>query len=187
MPKKRPPLKAVVTYLEQTSRPKLFVPMPVNLQVALMKQVDMPLHFYRYLQYRTGLEYHWVARLRLDDEALQKIIHDPATSIHVLYLKGAPAGFFELNSIDPETVSLEYLGLMRHARGLGLGRWFLSQALEAAWGLNPLSVKVNTCTLDHSAALPLYQKLGFTPVGQSETFINPLTDADILRNNGPEN
>lgn len=178
-----PPLKAVVTYLEQTTRPKLFVPMPVNLQVALMKQADMPLHFYRYLQYRTGLEYHWVARLRLDDEALRKIIHDPATIIHVLYLKGAPAGFFELHSADQETVSLEYFGLMPHVRGLGLGRWFLSQALEAAWGLNPLRLKVSTCSLDHGAALPLYQKLGFEPVGQSETFINPLTDRDIIRIN----
>ncbi len=183
MAKKPPPLKAVVTYLEQTSRPKLFVPMPVNLHVALMKQVDMPLHFYRYLQYRTGLHYHWVARLRLDDTALRKIIHDPATSIHVLYLNGAPAGFFELHNPDPETVSLEYFGLMDHARGLGLGRWFLSQSLEAAWGLNPLKVKVSTCTLDHGAALPLYQTFGFEPVGQSETFIHPLTDADIIRIN----
>ena len=39
-------LKTVVTYLEQTARPKLFVPMPVNLQVALMQQTEMPLHFY---------------------------------------------------------------------------------------------------------------------------------------------
>lgn len=177
------PLKAVVTYLEQTERPKLFVPMPVNLQVALMKQADMPLHFYRYLQYRIGLEYHWVARLRLDDAALGKIIHDPATIIHVLYLKGAPAGFFELDRIDQETVNLEYFGLMPHARGLGLSRWFLLQALEAAWGLNPQRVTVNTCTFDHAAALPLYQKIGFEPIGQSETFTNPLTDKDILRFN----
>ena len=27
---------------------------------------------------------------------------------------------------------------------------------------------------------PLYQKLGFVPVGQSETFVHPLTEADLL-------
>ncbi len=175
------PLKAVVTFLEQTARPKLFVPMPVNLHVALMKQTDMPLHFYRYLQYRVGRNFHWVARLRLDDSSLAKIVHDPATAIHVLYLNGAPAGFFELNNSDPQKVSLEYFGTMREAHGLGLGRWFLSQAIEAAWNLNPLKVTVNTCTLDHPAALPLYQKLGFMPVGQSDTFLHPLTDDDLLR------
>ena len=144
--------------------------MPVNLHVALMKQADMPLHFYRYLQYRVGREFHWVARLRLDNAALAKIIHDPTTAIHVLYLNG-----------DPEKVSLEYFGTMRQAHGLGLGRWFPSQAIEAAWNLNPLKVTVNTCTLDHPADMPLYQKLGFVPVGQSDTFLHPLTDDDILR------
>ena len=180
MARRQPPLRAVVTYLEQTERPKLFIPMPVNLQVALLKQTDMPVHFYRYLQYRTGRDYHWVARLRLKDDALSQIIHNPATSIHVLFLNGAPAGFFELDSSNAETVSLEYFGLMRHAQGLGLGAWFLSQAIETAWSFTPLTMTTRTCTLDHPAALPLYQKLGFVPVGQSETFIHPLTEADLL-------
>ena len=181
MARDRAPLKAVVTYLEQNQRPTLLCPMPVNLHVALMKQAEMPLHFYRYLQYRIGREWHWVARLRLNDGALSKIVHDPETSIHVLYLNGAPAGFFELHRTNAETVNLEYFGLMPHAYGRGLGRWFLSQALEAAWELSPLKVTVNTCTLDHPAALPLYQKLGFTPIGQTETFIHPLGDTDLLR------
>ena len=176
-------IKTVVTYLEQSVRPSMAIPMPVNLHIALMKQIDIPLHFYRYLQYRTGLDYHWVARLRLDDDALGKIVHSANTHIHVLFRQGAPAGFFELAKIDEQTVSLEYFGLMSHATGLGLGRWFLSQALEAAWELGPERVTVNTCTLDHGAALPLYQKLGFQPIGQSETFIEPLSEDDILRLN----
>lgn len=171
----------MVTYLEQLKRPPFLAPMPVNLHVALMKQTDMPLHFYRYLQYHTGREWHWVARLRLTDAALSKMIHDPATSIHVLYVNGAPSGFFELNKTGSGNVNIEYFGLMRHAQKMGLGRWFLSQALEAAWEMSPAKVTVNTCTLDHPAALPLYQKLGFTPIGQSETFIHPLTEKDLLR------
>ncbi len=183
MARRPAPLKAVVTYLEQPERPKIFEPMPVNLHVALMKQTEIPLHFYRYLQQRTGQGYHWVARLRLDDAALAKIVHAQTTAIHVLYLNGAPAGFFELSAADPQIVSLEYFGIMGHARGLGLGRWFLAQAIEAAWNFNPSKLKVSTCSLDHPAALPLYQKLGFVPIGQSETFIHPLNDTDILRIN----
>ena len=70
---------------------------------------------------------------------------------------------------------------MQEAQGLGLGRWFLLQAIEAAWNLNPLKVTVNTCTLDHPAALPLYQKLGFVPVNQTDAIFHPLSDDDILR------
>lgn len=181
MARARAPLRAVVTYLEQVKRPAIMAPMPVNLHVALMKQAEIPLHFYRYLQYHTGREWHWVARLRLHDDALSKIVHNRDTSIHVLYISGAPSGFFELRHIDTDTVNLEYFGIMPHAQGLGLGRWFLAQALEAAWDTNPHKVTLNTCTLDHPAALPLYQKLGFTPIGQSETFIHPLSEADLLR------
>jgi hypothetical protein len=63
----------------------------------------------------------------------------------------------------------------------GLGKWLLGQAVATAWGMKPGRVTVNTNTLDHPAALPLYQRVGFVPVGQTETFIHPLTDEDHLR------
>jgi len=78
-------------------------------------------------------------------------------------------------------VTAAVITLALESLGLGLGRWFLAQAIETAWSFNPLRATVRTCTLDHPAALPLYQKMGFVPVGQSETFIHPLTEADILR------
>ena len=33
----------------------------------------------------------------------------------------------------------------------------------------------------YRAALSLYQKMGFAPTGQTETFIHPLTDEDHVR------
>ena len=178
---RKSPRKAVVTYLEQNERPKLTAPMPVNLHVALMRQERMPLHFYRYLQYRIGRRWHWVARLRLDDTALAALVHSQETTIDVLYLDGAPTGLFELRGQKDDSINIEYFGMMDHAHGLGLGRWFLKQAIDAAWELSPNKVTINTCTLDHPAALPLYQKFGFEPIGQSDTFIHPLTDEDLLR------
>lgn len=175
------PLTTTVTYLEMAKPPSGHHPLPINVQAALMRTRDIPLHFYRYLQYRIGRDFHWVYRLRLDDETLAAIVHDPATSIDVLYLDGAPAGFFELKRESEEVVDLAYFGLMKHAQGRGLGRWFLRQAIDAAWALGPDRVTVNTCTLDHKAALSLYQKMGFSPIGQTETFIHPMTDADHLR------
>jgi GNAT superfamily N-acetyltransferase len=68
--------------------------------------------------------------------------------------------------------------MMQHATGLGLGRWFLGAAIEAAWSTGPKQISVQTCTLDHPAALPLYQKLGFSPVGQQKEMVQPLTLAE---------
>jgi GNAT superfamily N-acetyltransferase len=65
--------------------------------------------------------------------------------------------------------------MMEHAMGQGLGRWFLGAAIAACWATRPQLVTVQTCTLDHPAALPLYQKLGFTPVGQSRETILPMS------------
>lgn len=181
MTKRPQALKTTVTYLEMNAPPSVHYPLPVNLQAAIMRAQPIPLHFYRYLQYRTGGPWHWVYRLRLDDEALAGIVHDAATTVDVLYVDGAPAGFFELHREDDATVDLAYFGLMDHVRGRGLGKWFLVQAVTSAWQLGPSRVTVNTCTLDHRAALPLYQRVGFTPVGQSEALIKPLTDDDLLR------
>lgn len=175
------PLTATVTYLEMRSPPRSHFPLPVNIQAAMIEAHNIPLHFYRYLQYRTGRRWHWVYRLRLDDAALSAIVHSDRTQIDVLYVDGAPAGFFELYREDDSTVDLAYFGLMPHVHGRGLGKWFLSQAVNAAWASKPVRVTVNTNTLDHPAALPLYQRIGFEPVGQSEAFIQPLTDEDHLR------
>ena len=73
-----------------------------------------------------------------------------------------------------ESVELAYFGIMEHALGQGVGRWFLGAAIDAAWSTGPEIVTVQTCTLDHPAALPLYQKLGFSPVGQSRELVKPM-------------
>ena len=105
--------------------------------VALLKTRNMPLHFYRYLMDRVGRKWHWVNVLRLSDEELAAKIHRPDRDIRVLYLDGAPAGFFDLKPHLPEETELAYFGMMEHATGQGLGRWFLGAAIEAAWATGP--------------------------------------------------
>ena len=114
-------------------------------------------------------------------EQLAAVVHDKATTVDVLYLDGAPGGFFELHRDDDNTMDLAYFGLLPEAQGRGLGKWFLKQAIDTVWTAGASRLTVNTCTLDHKGALPLYQKLGFHPIGQSETIIHPLTDEDHLR------
>jgi GNAT superfamily N-acetyltransferase len=174
-----------VTFLEMEVAPARFPPLPVHRQVALLKTRNIPLHFYRYLMDRIGRKWHWVNALRLSDEELAAGLAYPGRDIRVLYLDGAPAGMFDLKPHAPQSVELAYFGMMEHAMGQGIGRWFLGAAIEAAWSHAPDVVTVQTCTLDHPAALPLYQKLGFSPVGQHHEMIRPMSfeerSASVMR------
>jgi len=183
-----PPTRLIdvtVTFLEMTAPPARFPPLPVHRQVALLKTRNIPLHFYRYLMDRVGRKWHWVNALRLTDEELAESLDLPGREIRVLYLDGAPAGLFDLKPHLPQSVDLAYFGMMEQAMGQGIGRWFLGAALEAAWSHRPNTVTVQTCTLDHPAALPLYQKLGFSPVGQTHELVRPMSfeerSASVMR------
>jgi GNAT superfamily N-acetyltransferase len=167
-------IAVTVTYLEMTAPPSYYPPLPVGRQIALLRTKNVPLHFYRYLMDRVGRRWHWVNALRLGDEELAAGLAMPGRDVRVLYLDGAPAGFFDLKRHPPLTVELAYFGMMEHALGQGIGRWFLGAAIDAAWSNAPETVTVQTCTLDHPAALPLYQKLGFSPVGQSRELVRPM-------------
>jgi GNAT superfamily N-acetyltransferase len=168
------PIEVTVTFLEMTAPPAHYPPLPMGRQIALLRTRNIPLHFYRYLQDRIGRKWQWVNVLRLSDEELSAKIHAPGRDIRVLYLDGAPAGFFDLKPEPGGPLELAYFGMMEQAMGQRLGRWFLGAAIEAAWSHNPTVVSVQTCTLDHPAALPLYQKLGFSPVGQTKETVVPL-------------
>lgn len=174
------PIKARVTQLEMAAPPRNSLPMPVNLQTALMSTQDIPLHYYRYLYRQIGKRWHWYNRLRMSDEELLAILRNPKVSVTILYVNGAPAGMFELSQLSGDVVELSYFGLFEHALGLGIGKWFLLQALYSAWQMSPLKVTVTTNTLDHPRALPLYQMMGFSPVSTSEVWVDPMSDAELL-------
>lgn len=129
----------------------------------------MPLAFYRYLYEQVGKPHDWTVRREMDDAELSAIIHADRTEIQVLYADGAPAGFFELDVASvPTEVEIVYFGLSVDFQGMGLGKFFLSEAIEAAWARGPSKVTLHTNTLDSPRALYIYQKAGFTPCGHSE-------------------
>ncbi len=176
-------LHATVTRLQMDERPGQFPPAPAGVQLALLKCRNMPVHFYRYLYDRVGRDWHWTAALTLSDRELSARLSSAQSDIHVLYLDGCPAGFFELRLLSFQECRLVHFGLMEHAIGRGLGRWFLGAAIRTAWAHDPRMVSVETCTLDHPAALPLYQKLGFTAVWRKEETLRELSPqerADVL-------
>lgn len=169
-PRKKPrTLTAHVTYLEMDAPPRRRVAMPTKPRMALMRAPAMPVAFYRYLYEQVGRDHHWYLRRVMDDDELAAILHADTTQIDVLYADGCPAGYFELDlSRLPDEVELAYFGLCRDYVGLGLGKWLLTNAIEAAWNKAPAKVTVHTNTLDHPRALALYQQMGFVPVATGE-------------------
>lgn len=173
MAQKRQKLTARVTHLEMTSRPQMVVPRPTRPLLALLRAENMPVAFYRYMYEQVGRDHHWYLRRVMADEELSNIINADSTQIDVLYANGCPAGFFELNLVDlPEKVELAYFGLCRDFTGLGIGKWFLYCAVDAAWDHGPAKVTVHTNSLDDPRALPLYQRMGFEPVGIGEEVVD---------------
>jgi GNAT superfamily N-acetyltransferase len=120
--------------------------------------------FYRYLYDTVGGPYVWWLRRALPDQDLAALLRMPGLSIHVLYVNGEPAGFYELDARPWPDINLSYFGLMPHAVGKGMGHAFLRHAVDQAWSFGVRGMTVNTCTADHPRALPTYIRMGFHPV-----------------------
>lgn len=167
--KKTKTVLARVTHLEGTTPPTSSVLQPSRPRLALLEASNMPIQFYRYLFEQVGKQQHWYSRRVMSDKKLTEIIHAPTTHIHVLYGDGSPAGFFELDASKlPNQIELVFFGLTPDFQGMGIGKWFLSAAISNAWALQPEKLILQTNSLDHPAALQLYQKQGFSPVRVSE-------------------
>lgn len=164
-----------VTHLEMLREPSLSCPSPRG-KFALIRAEKPPIHFYRYLYDTVGKDYFWVNRKALNNEELAAIIHDDRVHIFVLHLNGCPAGFAELDFRQMPTAELSFLGILPEFVGQGLGRFLLCESIEIAWMHRPKRLTVQTCTLDHPSALPLYQRNGFTPCGQQEVILEAPDD-----------
>jgi GNAT superfamily N-acetyltransferase len=166
--------KTIVTHLEMIAPPRLPpAPRPPG-KYALMRAENPPVHFYRYLYDAVGRDYVWVNRKRLSDEVLASIVQHPDVEIYVLYCNGSPAGYFELDFRSLPRAELSFLGLIPEQVGSGIGSFLLREAITMAWSRDINRLIVQTCTLDHPRALPMYQRMGFTPYAQEEAELEEL-------------
>jgi thiosulfate/3-mercaptopyruvate sulfurtransferase len=134
--------------------------------------------FYRFLYPRSGALA--LGRSAADERrGAAAILRDKRTHDRVLYVNGAPAGFYEYLH-DEDTVELSHFGLFEHALGLGIGKWFLLQTLYAAWTLNPKKVRHHQQSRSSPRALQLYQMFGFSPVSTGTAIVRPLSDKELL-------
>jgi GNAT superfamily N-acetyltransferase len=154
-------LEDVITYLEMLERPAgRRVPMPLD-KLALIRAENCTVSFYRYLYDAVGEPWLWFERRLLDDRALATQILKPTIEIFVLYVRGVPAGFFELDTAAPLETKLCYFGLIPEFIGRRLGPYLLQAAIDQAWSRPLHRFWLHTSTFDHPKALSTYQQAGF--------------------------
>lgn len=153
--------RAVRTYLDMR-HPGALRPARATLPGLRVERVhNCPVSFWRYLYAEVGRTYGWVDRLAWTDADVRAYLDDPAVSLWLMSVDGAPAGYFELRGDPDGAVEIAYLGLLQEFTGRKLGSHLLTEAAERAWASGATRVWLHTSTLDHPAALPNYVGRGF--------------------------
>ena len=162
-------LEYTVTFLEMTSPPGPPPPPPfgTNGGFALIRAKAPPRRWFLHLYQSVGAGHEWTDWLRADPVELDAFLQDPSVALYSLIVDGWSGGFFMLDWRREGVCDLAYFGLAPEAQGRGFSRWLLAEALRAGWqGRGVRRMTVQTNTLDHPRALPLYQRCGFTPYAQ---------------------
>ncbi len=177
-------LATVVTTLEMRARPPLVEPPPSPL--SLERWPAPPLDRYRALFRRVGEPWLWWSRLTQSDARVAAALSDPRVRVFAVRDGQDPAGLLELDGRGAGECQLRFVALVPELAGRGHGRWLLAHALRLAWGDGVERVWLNTCTLDHPAALPAYRRAGFRAVAREvQLFADPRLTGLLPRSAGP--
>lgn len=173
---------AVVTYLEMTEKPAPAAFLESSL--SLVRWPDPEPDAYRALFRRVGARWLWYSRLAMDDARLAAELGE----VHVVADgDGSDVGMVELDLREPGECLIRFLGLVPELAGAGHGRWLMARTLELAWRPGVTRVHINTCSLDHPAALPAYLRAGFTAYARAfESFPDPRLAGLLPRDAAPQ-
>jgi GNAT superfamily N-acetyltransferase len=163
-------LGAVVTYLEMTEQPGPLSPAP-SAPLRLERWNEPDTGRYRRLFEKVGGPWLWYSRLAMDDETLAAAMAE----VHaVLDSGGEEVGLVELDFRTRGECLIRFLGLVPELSGRGHGPWLFAETMKLTWRPGVSRVHVNTCTLDHPAALRAYLKAGFRAYKRAfESFPDP--------------
>ena len=159
--------EVTVWYLRQDD-PAQLKPAPdpggVEVREAKIRQWRVNRFFYELV----GEPWQWVDKLAWSEQQWREYAERASLRTWIAMVEGSPAGYFELEKRSDDSVEICYFGLAAPFFGRGLGGFLLSRAVEEAWAWEAARVTVNTCSLDHPAALSNYQARGFS-IDRSET------------------
>jgi GNAT superfamily N-acetyltransferase len=155
-------------YLEQLSAGELRPARDPGPGVEITRAEIPSPEFSRFLYTAVGGDWLWTDRLPWTCDQWAAWLDRPGTETWVAYLRGTPAGYFELDPQAEAVVELSCFGLLPAFIGKGIGGRLLECAMTRAWDLaerwperTPTKrVWVHTSSLDGPAALGNYQARG---------------------------
>ena len=153
---------ATVTFLEMHQKPLEKLELLVDSTFTLIPK-PISAETYRTYYYKVGEKVNWLDRMVMPDEELYQKINADNTDIFIMYINDVPAGFAEFIK-EVDFTEILYFGLFPDFVGKGFGNYFLKWVIEKAWSFQPKWIQLNTCSLDHPNALPIYKKAGFVPI-----------------------
>ncbi len=153
---------ATVTFLEMHQKPLEKLGWRPD---STFKLIPKPIYVetYRTYYYHVGEKFNWLDRMVMPDEELSQKINADNTDIFLMFIRDVPAGFAEFVK-ESDFTEILYFGLFPDFVGKGFGNYFLQWVIQQAWSYQPKWIQLNTCTLDHPNALPVYKKAGFVPI-----------------------
>ena len=178
-------LANVVTYLEMRTAPPQSLT-PTTSEYSIRRVARPELDWYRRLYRAIGEPWLWFSRLRLSDEELSAILHDPVVDVFALSHSGEDHGLLEFDRRSFPDIELSFFGVTPTLIGKGAGRALLRHCLPIAWEHHPQRVWLHTCTSDHPGALAFYLKAGFVPYKRAiEIADDPRVTGDMPRTAAP--
>ena len=156
-------LNYTVSYLSlEMKNIKFFEDVPNNKHLSFLRAIAPNPSYFLYLYKEVGRKYEWTDWLRSEREVLERFLTDENVVLYSLLLKGETKGFFVLDYRRLSLCDLAYFGLFDDVTGRGLGKLMMNKVFQVIIEQdNVKTLTVNTNTLDHKSALPLYQKAGF--------------------------
>lgn len=156
-------MPVVVTYLEMRKPSLRGAALPDGLTFV---ELSPDVKTYRDLFRRVGEDWLWFGRALLSDDALSKVLDDPALRIFTLIKDGQPEAVMELDFREDGACELAYFGLTSALIGSGAGAYLMDRAVEHAFAAPIDRFTVHTCTGDSQQAMAFYHRSGFKPIMQ---------------------
>ncbi|MFH2122182.1 MAG: GNAT family N-acetyltransferase [Pseudomonadota bacterium] len=148
----------------------------IDIEGLRIEQLTIPCPAFNYFMYRAvGGEWFWIDKLTWSEKEWKKYVERDNLQTWGAWQHGAPCGYFELEQREGEITEIAYLGILKQFSGCGLGKKLLLEALAIAGREGQQRVTVNTCSLDHPAALANYLDRGMT-IYHQETIEKTLPD-----------
>ena len=165
--------RITISYLELREREGLVPGRATDLRV-VRAEIPCP-ELNRFLYAAVGGDWHWTDLLAWRRAQWEEFITRPLFETWVGYVRGTPAGYFELDRHDDGGDEIVHFGLLRQFIGQGYGGHLLTAAVERAFDRGASPVRLHTNTLDGPHALKNYLARGFALVRQ-EVVVRAVAD-----------